>query len=368
MIIHQESPKINTWADGVLSAPRTHLYQRVPLRALGALNARGWLTYARVLTTASVGSKRYDVRHIRRPVRRGVSKSTANRYLAKLIRSGLAQRVDKYRRKLTTEKGGRPVSLSFLRAIMDPNTAQHARFVLLLAAWRGHWRTLTVRTIAARLHVDTCVAAEYARWLSQAAASGLTRRRVRMVVFVSARPWWYRVGLVRRLQCNMCGGTHGHHCPLPPPRSGDEPPLLSSLDLIRSLDLVLTSRQPSGQPPPEKADYLTIHARGPTSRSVAERSERCRAPGQRFRGSPWNGRSTAKSAPTTSRLQHIGAVLESGGQAHPNGRAVADRTREAEAEYQRRREQIARDTADCSDWAETLRRVIPDAATWNLLP
>ena len=204
-IISLTPEKVEDFLDRAIRARPIGIYTRISRRDFCTLSPTLFLVYSLVRSLANFRTKVVDFSRQARYLRSQYHKKTISRNLIRLERRGLVARVARRSYRLYHDRRGRPINLSFVYLVTDPESALLARFVLLLAFWRGSWRELTTRRIREVLGIDYHSAVALGAAL-RAREGSLSKRTIRAVVFYSRRPnyWQCRPGYRKDPDTDYC--------------------------------------------------------------------------------------------------------------------------------------------------------------------
>jgi hypothetical protein len=136
------------------------------------------------------------------PTRRAIQSETGRRTYFRAARSlertGRILRLSRSTVYYPYRRGSRPINQAVLSLVHTRQTAGWIQFLVWLAHQRGPWSGLTVDRIQRALRIERSQAMEYRAWIRNG-ASGLDTKRLRAIVFYSAKPNWraYRNGARR---------------------------------------------------------------------------------------------------------------------------------------------------------------------------
>lgn len=166
-----------------------HLYARISRNDIERLPGSDFLVLTRILSVANVSTHALTWTPGRAGLWGPIHKSTINRSIGRLSGRGRLVRTGRRSVRACSEPAGRPVRLSFLRAIIDKDTALVGRFLMFLAWSRRPLDRITLRELRGGLRVSYGQAAVLLAWLRPALAGGLRRAKLRRLVFRSTRAW-----------------------------------------------------------------------------------------------------------------------------------------------------------------------------------
>jgi hypothetical protein len=171
-------------------APRNdHLYARISRTDIERLPGSDFLVLTRVLSVANVTTHGLTWTPGRAGLWGPIHKSTINRSILRLSGRGRLVRTGRRSVRTCSEPAGRPVRLSFLRNIIDKDSALVGRFLMFLAWSRRPLDRINLRELRAALRISYRQAAVLLAWLRPALAGGLRRSKLRRLVFRSTRAW-----------------------------------------------------------------------------------------------------------------------------------------------------------------------------------
>jgi len=208
-MIHNFPEKINLFINQAARSARGNrsgkLYARISRNDFIGLRGGRFLTYCLLKSLANFRDQAVRLKYQYRFLKRGYHKRTIQRNIRYLAKNGFIEKLAPGEYGMPRDRRGRPIRLSFLNCITDPETALFGRFILLLAFWRGNWENLTTRRIRAALSVDIQTAGQLRRWLKSTRGK-LHRRTIRSIVFYSTKPNWYycRMGYRRKPEKEYC--------------------------------------------------------------------------------------------------------------------------------------------------------------------